>query len=97
MFEILSRCDSIAETCEGLKGTSRKLNHSGMQKTPARNSAGTGLRNRSDTFFEALYYELTGRYKGFLSGTAERWGLTVKELYIVDSTTIGSLVIHSKE
>ncbi len=50
-------------------------------------TAGDELRNRSDAFFEALYYELTDRYKSFLSDS-RTLGLTVKELYIVDSTTI---------
>lgn len=87
IFGILSRCDSMAETCEGLKGMSGKLNHLGLQKAPAKSSAGDGLRNRSNAFFEALYYELTDRYKSFLSDS-RTLGLTVKELYIVDSTTI---------
>lgn len=77
----------MAETCEGLKGMSGKLNHLNMLKAPAKSSAGDGLRNRNPTFFEALYYELTDRYRSFLSDS-RTLGLTVKELYIVDSTTI---------
>ena len=87
MFGILSRCDSMAETCEGLKGLSGKLNHLGLEKSPAKSSAGDGLRNRDNIFFEALYYELIERYKSFLSDS-RTLGLTVKELFIVDSTTI---------
>ena len=87
MFGILSRCDSMAETCEGLKGLSGKLNHLGLEKAPAKSSAGDGLRNRDNVFFEALYYELADRYKSFLSDS-RTLGLTVKELFIVDSTTI---------
>jgi hypothetical protein len=87
MFGILSRCDSMAETCEGLRGMSGKLNHLNMQKAPAKSSAGDGLRNRSNIFFEALYYELAERYRSFLSDS-RTLGLTIKELYIVDSTTI---------
>jgi hypothetical protein len=87
MFGILSRCDSMAETCEGLRGMSGKLNHLNMQKAPAKSSAGDGLRNRRDTFFEGLYYELAERYRSFLSDS-RTMGLTVKELFIVDSTTI---------
>lgn len=45
------------------------------------------MRNRRSSFFEALYYELTDRYRSFLSDS-RTLGLTVKELYIVDSTTI---------
>lgn len=87
MFGILSRCDSMIEVCEGLRGMSGKLNHLGMEKAPAKSSAGDGLRNRSNEFFEALYYKLTSRYSSFLSDSRTK-GLTVKDLFIVDSTTI---------
>ncbi|MGH2643921.1 MAG: IS4 family transposase, partial [Chitinophagaceae bacterium] len=87
LFGILSRCDSMAETCEGLKGLSGKLQFLGLDRSPSKSTAGDGLRNRSSVFFEKLYYELVERYKGFLSDS-RTLGLTVKELYIVDSTTI---------
>ena len=87
MFGILSRCDSMAETCESLQGMSGKLNHLGLTKSPAKSSAGDGLRNRDNAFFEALYYDLIDRYRSFLSDS-RTLGLTIKELYIVDSTTI---------
>ena len=87
LFGILSRCDSMGETCEGLRAMSGKLNHLGLDKAPAKSTAGDGLRNRSSSFFEALYYGLTKRYSSFLSDS-RTLGLTVKELFIVDSTTI---------
>lgn len=88
LFGIMSRCDSMAETCEGLKGMSGKMNHLNLQKAPAKSSAGDGLRNRDNGFFEALYYQLISRYQQFLS-VSRLEGLSIKELYIVDSTTIG--------
>jgi Transposase DDE domain/Domain of unknown function (DUF4372) len=87
LFGILSRCDSMAETCEGLKGMSGKLNHLNLEKAAAKSSAGDGLRNRNNSFFEALYYLLIERYQQFLS-VSRLEGLSIKELYIVDSTTI---------
>lgn len=87
LFGIMSRCDSMAETCEGLKGMSGKLNHLNLEKAPAKSSAGDGLRNRDNGFFEALYYGLIERYQSFLS-VSRLEGLSIKELYIVDSTTI---------
>lgn len=87
MFGILSRCDSMAETCEGLRAMSGKLNHLGLSKSPAKSSAGDGLRNRKADFFEALYYKLTVQYASFLSDS-QTYGLTIKQLFIVDSTTI---------
>jgi hypothetical protein len=87
MFGILSRCDSMSETCEGLRAMSGKLNHLRLDKSPAKSSAGDGLRNRKSDFFEALYYKLTVQYASFLSDS-QTYGLTIKELFIVDSTTI---------
>jgi len=87
LFGILSRCDSMAETCEGLKGMSGKLVHLNLKKAPAKSSAGDGLRNRDNVFFESLYYHLIKRYKQFLS-VSRLEGLSIKELYIIDSTTI---------
>ena len=48
----------MAETCEGLWAMSDKLNHFGLDKSPAKSSASDGLRNRKADFFEALYYKL---------------------------------------
>ncbi len=87
LFGILSRCDSMAEICDGMKALGGKLNHLGMQKSPAKSTASDGLRNRDSSFFEALYYKLVEQYKGFMSDS-RTYGLTFKELLIIDSTTI---------
>lgn len=87
LFGILSRCDSMVEICEGLRALSGKLNHLGLDKAPAKSTAGDGLRNRDNMFFEALYYALVKRYTVFLSDS-RMVGLSIKELFIVDSTTI---------
>jgi hypothetical protein len=87
MFGIFSRCDSMAEVCEGLRAMRGKLSHLGLEKSPAKSSAGDGLRNRNSSFFEALYFDLTKRYHSFLSDSRTH-GLTIKDLFIVDSTTI---------
>ena len=71
----------------GAEYPSGKLNHLDLEKSPAKSSAGNGLRNRSNEFFEALYYELIKRYASFLSDSRTH-GLTIKELFIIDSTTI---------
>lgn len=87
LFGILSRCDSMTEICEGLKAMRGKLNHLGLNKAPAKSTASDGLRNRESSFFEALYYKLVEQYKSFLSDS-RTFGLTFKELLIIDSTTI---------
>ena len=84
MSVIFSRCDSMAETCEGLWTMSGMLNHLGLGKLTTKNSPGDGLRNRSNEFFEALYCQLTKPCSSFLSDSLTN-KLTFKELYIVDS------------
>ena len=55
LFGIISLFDSMTEACKGLTG---KLNYLNITKAPAKSSAGDGLKNRDNSFFEDLYYEL---------------------------------------
>lgn len=87
LFGILSRCDSMNEICEGLRAMGGKLNHLGLTKAPAKSTASDGLRNRPSKFFEDVYFSLADRYKGFLSDS-RTFGLTFKEVLLIDSTTI---------
>lgn len=87
LFGILSRCDSMNEICEGLRAMSGKLNHLGFKNAPAKSTASDGLRNRPSKFFEDVYFSLVDRYKSFLSDS-RTFGLTFKEVLLIDSTTI---------
>ena len=87
LFGILSRCDSMTEICEGLRAMGGKLNHLGMDQAPAKSTACDGLRNRNHKFFEDLYFTLVKHYHSFLSDS-RTYGLTFKEVLIIDSTTI---------
>lgn len=87
LFGILSRCDSMGEICEGMRAMRGKLNHLGLKNSPAKSTACDGLRNRSDKFFEDVYFSLVKRYQSFLSDS-RTFGLTFKEVLLVDSTTI---------
>lgn len=87
LFGILSRCDSMTEICEGLRALGGKLNHLGLKKAPAKSTACDGLRNRSSSFFEDLYFSLVKKYQSFLSDS-RTFGLTFKEVLLIDSTTI---------
>ena len=87
LFGIFSRCDSMTEICEGLRAFGGKLNHLGLTKAPAKSTASDGLRNRSDKVFEDLYFKLVKRYQSFLSDS-RTYGLTFKEVLLIDSTTI---------
>ena len=87
LFGIFSRCDSMTEICEGLRALGGKLNHLGLEKAPAKSTASDGLRNRDNRFFEALYFDLVKKYQSFLSDS-RTYGLTFKEVLLIDSTTI---------
>jgi hypothetical protein len=87
MFGIYGRCDSVTEITEGLIGCVGKLNHFGLSEAPAKSTITDGNRERSSAFFEDLYFSLVKQYSSFLS-VSQSVGLNIKELYIVDSTTI---------
>ena len=53
----------------------------------AKSTASDGLRNRDNRFFEALYFALVNKYRPFLSDS-RIYGLTFKEVLLIDSTTI---------
>jgi len=87
LFGVFSRCDSMNEICEGLRALGGKLNHLGLIKAPAKSTASDGLRNRSDKVFESIYFSLVKKYQSFLSDS-RTYGLTFKEVLLIDSTTI---------
>ena len=87
LFGILSRCDSMTEICEGLRAMGGKLNHLGLNQSPAKSTACDGLRNRESKFFEDVYFSLVSHYKSFLSDS-RTFGLTFTEVLLIDSTTI---------
>jgi hypothetical protein len=87
LFGILSRCDSMTEICEGMRALGGKLNHLGLKSAPAKSTACDGLRNRDNRFFEDLYFSLVKKYQSFLSDS-RTFGLTFKEVLLIDSTTI---------
>ena len=83
LFGILSRCDSMGEICDGLRAMGGKLNHLGLTASPAKSTACDGLRNRTDKFFEDVYFELVKAYSSFLSDS-RTFGLTFKEVLLID-------------
>ena len=95
LFGILSRCDSMTEICEGMRALSGKLNHMGLKNAPAKSTACDGLRKRDSLFFEDLYFSLVKKYQSFLSDS-RTFGLTFKEVLLIDSTPFACSVISSK-
>lgn len=87
MYGIFSRYDSVTEIIEGMIGCVGKLGHFGLSEVPPKSTITDGNRERDSAFFESLYFSLVKRYSTFLS-SSQTIGLNIKELFIVDSTTI---------
>ena len=87
LFGAFSRCDSMGELCDGMMSMQGKLNHLGLTSSPAKSTAGDGLRNRDNEFFKELYFMLLEHFKPLLS--VSRIGdVSFEKLYIFDSSTI---------
>ena len=67
--------------CEG------KLAHLGLDKAPARSTISDANSKRSFQVFETIYYGLLQRYHPFISDSRVK-GLSIRNLKIIDSTTI---------
>ena len=73
---------SIMLACEG------KINHLGLSNFPKRSTLSDANKKRSSTVFAAIYHSIYNRYRHFLSDSNPR-ALSVQDLKIVDSSTIG--------
>jgi hypothetical protein len=87
LFGIFSRCDSMGEVCDGMRALAGKLNHLGLEKSPAKSTAGDGLRGRSNDFFKDIYFMLLEHFKPLLS-VSRIDNISFTKLFIFDSTTI---------
>jgi hypothetical protein len=81
LFGIFSRCDSMGEVCDGMRALEGKLNYLGMDCSPAKSTAGDGLRERDNEFFRLLYFVLLAYFRPLMS-------VSRKKFYAFDSTTI---------
>ena len=87
LFGVLSRCNSIREICAGMLLCEGKLNHIGLEKVIPKSTLADANRDRSCEVFERVYYSLVQLYSLVLSDS-RILGLSIKQLYAVDSTTI---------
>lgn len=87
LYGVFSYCNGLREMCEGLLACEGKLVHLGFDKAPARSTLSDANRKRSYLVFETIYYELLRQYHGFISDSRLR-GLSIRNLKIIDSTTI---------
>lgn len=57
----------MGEICDGMQAMAGKLNHLGMEKSPAKSTVGDGLRGRDSEFFKEVYFMLLTHFKETLS------------------------------
>jgi hypothetical protein len=87
LYGVFSYCNGLRELCEGLLACEGKLNHLGLDKAPPRSTISDANNNRSYQVFETIYYGLLRQYHGFISDSRLK-GLSIRNLKIIDSTTI---------
>jgi hypothetical protein len=87
LFGVLSRCDSMGEICDGMLAMQGKLNHLGLNCSPAKSTAGDGLRERGNDFFKEFYFLLLKHFEPLLS-VSRIDKISFDKLFIFDSSTI---------
>lgn len=87
LYGILNRCDSMVEVCDGMQVLQGKLNYLGMSSSPAKSTAGDGLRNRPNELFMNFYFVLLEHFTPLLSVSRIK-DVSFDKFFIFDSTTI---------
>lgn len=87
LYGVFSYCNGLRELCEGLLGCEGRLAHLGFDKAPARSTLSDANTKRSYLVFEMIYEELVKQYHSFISDSRLK-GLSIRNLKIIDSTTI---------
>lgn len=87
LYGVFSYCNGLRELCEGMLACEGKLAHLGLDKAPARSTLSDANNKRSYQIFETIYEELVSHYHSFISDSRLK-GLSIRNLRIIDSTTI---------
>lgn len=87
IFATLSGCSSLREVSSIMLACEGKTNHLGLTRFPKRSTLSDANKDRPSSVFAAIYGQLYGQYKQFLSDSSPR-KLPIKGLKIVDSSTI---------
>lgn len=87
IFATLSGSSSLREVSSIMLACEGKINHLGLRNYPKRSTLSDANKKRSSSVFAAIYQSIYNQYKHFLSDSSPRT-LPVKDLKIVDSTTI---------
>lgn len=88
LYGVFSYCNGLRELCEGMLACEGKLSHLGLDKAPARSTLSDANNNRSYQVFETIYEGLLKQYHSFISDSRLK-GLSIRNLKIIDSSTIG--------
>src|ERR1043165_6814860 len=87
LYGVFSYCNGLRELCEGMLACEGKLSHLGLDKAPARSTLSDANNKRSFLVFETIYEGLVKQYYSFISDSRLK-GLSIRNLRIIDSTTI---------
>jgi hypothetical protein len=87
LYGVLSFCNGLREICEGMLACQGKVAHLGMNKAPARSTLSDANNKRSYRILETIYFSLVRHYISFISDSRLK-GLSIRNLKIIDSTTI---------
>lgn len=88
IFTVISGCSSLREVTSIMLACEGKIGHMGLKYFPKRSTLSDANKRRSSQVFADIYYQLYKRYKSFLSDSRTK-NPVVKDLMIVDSSTIG--------
>jgi len=87
LFGVFSRCDSMSEVCAGMGALEGKLNYFGLDSSPAKSTAGDGLRDRDNELFRDYYFALINHFSSVFSVSRQE-KVSFEKFYAFDSTTI---------
>ncbi|MGH2612199.1 MAG: IS4 family transposase [Rhabdochlamydiaceae bacterium] len=87
LYGVFSYCNRLRELSEGLLACAGKLPHLGLDKAPARSTLSDANNKRDYRVFETIYNGLLKQYHSFISDSRLK-GLSIRNLKIIDSTTI---------
>ncbi len=87
LYGVFSYCNGLRELCEGMLACEGKLQHLGLNKAPAKSTLSDANTRRSYLVYETIYFGLLKKYHSFISDSRLK-GLSIRNLKIIDSTTI---------
>jgi len=88
IFSVTSGCSSLRELSNIILACEGKISHLGLKHFPRRSTLSDANKRRSSSVFEKIYFGIYNQYKGFLSDSRNKNQQAIKNLQIIDSTTI---------